>query len=412
MNIWIFNHYATIPSLPGGTRHFDLARQLVRRGHDVTIFASAVSHHGSPKVRLPDSNRWIPQEIEDVRFVWLRTPTYARNDWRRVLSMVAFMLRAWRIGTTLPSRNHNMAPPDVVIGSSVHLLAVLAAYWVAKRHRSRFVMEVRDLWPQTLIDMGYLTPRHPLTRLLQRLERFLYQRAESIITLLPMADDYIHRCGVPREKVVWIPNGVDLSRFPQGASDTKMREEFTVMYLGAHGEANALDVLIQAAHVLQSRGKGHVRLILVGRGLEKPRLLEKASALGLENVEFRDPIPKDHVPSSLAQADALVVVLRDLPLYRYGISLNKLFDYLAAARPVILAGAPANNPVNDADCGITVPPGNPEALAEAIGRLSELSPREREAMGLRGRAYVEEHHDIVKLAERLERVLEEPVRGS
>jgi glycosyltransferase involved in cell wall biosynthesis len=410
MDLWIFNHYAVTPDLSGGTRHFDLAKELVKRGWQVVIFASSFHHSLHRDVKLPPGEPWRLEEVEGIKFVWLRTPPYQRNDWCRVRNMVVFMLRAWRLGRKLPRLVPAIGRPDMVIGSSVHLLAVLAAYGVAKHHKSKFLMEVRDLWPQTIIDMGGLSARHPITKALQSLERFLYLRAERIITLLPLAHEYITACGIPEEKIVWIPNGVDLSRFEGLKPVSAKNKRFTVMYLGAHAQANALDVLIQAAKTVQERGYNEIRFDLIGDGPEKSRLMAMAKGLGLRNVEFHDPVPKTEVPKILHIADATVFILNDLPLYRYGISVNKLFDYLAAGKPLILAGRPANNPVEEARCGLTVPPRDPEALAEAVIKLYEMPQEEREAMGRRGREYVEEHHDIRKLAQRLEEVLLEVIR--
>lgn len=411
MNIWIFNHYAHLPDLPGGTRHYDLGRELVRRGHRVVILATSFHHYLHRETRLHAGERWRIEDVDGLRFVWLRTPPYGRNDWRRVRNMVSYGLKAWWLGRRLPKLAPEIGKPDVILGSSVHLLAPLAAYYVARYYRASFVMEVRDLWPQTIIDMGELSARHPITKVLQALERFLYHRAEKIITLLPMAHEYITACGVPREKVVWLPNGVDLSRFDGVVSREEDQGGFQVTYFGAHGQANALGVLIQAAKVVQDRGHHEIRFVLAGDGPEKPRLIELAKELGLRNVEFREPVPKVEAPKVLCAADATVFILHDLPLYNYGISVNKLFDYLAASKPLILAGRPANNPVEETHCGLTVPPRNPQTLAETVIKLYQMSPEERKFMGRRGREYVETHHDITKLAGRLENVLSEAVRG-
>jgi len=405
MNIWIFNHYAHPPDLPGGTRHYDLGQELVKRGYQVTIFASSFHHYLHRETRLQPRERWKIEDVNGIKFVWLRTPPYWRNDWRRVRNMVAFALRAWWLGRKLPKLAPDVGKPDVVIGSSPHLLTPLAAYWVAKHHRARFVMEVRDLWPQTIVDMGELSEHHPIIKALQTLERFLYCWAERIITLLPLAHEYIAACGVPREKIVWIPNGVDLSLFDRAAVPKASQEGFRVMYLGAHGQANALDVLLQAAKIVQDQGYEDIRVILVGDGPEKPKLMALARELGLRNVEFREPVPKAEAPRTLCIADATVFILHDLPLYNYGISLNKLFEYLAASKPLILAGRPANNLVEEARCGLTVPPRDPQALADAVIKLSQMPKEEREAMGRRGREYVEKHHAIPALAEKLIRCL-------
>jgi len=325
--------------------------------------------------------------------------------------MLVFVFRAWQLGRKLAKLAPEMGQPDLVIGSSPHLLTPVAALCVARHFRVPFVMEVRDLWPHTIIDMGKLGERNPMIKALQALERFLYRRAERIITLLPSAHEYITACGIPREKIVWIPNGVDLSRFENLEPGSSRGEGFTVMYLGAHGQANALDVLIHAAKAIRDRGRSEIRFVLVGDGPEKPRLIELSHELGVHNVEFRKPVPKTEVSKVLDTADATVFILHDIALYKYGISLNKLFDYLAAGKPLILAGESANNPVEEAQCGLTVQPRDPEALAEAVIKLYKMAPAERVAMGRRGRAYVEEHHDIRKLAEKLERVLGGAVRG-
>ncbi len=407
MNIWIFNHYAHPPDLPGGTRHYDIGQELVKRGHRVAIFASSFHHYLHREVRLQPKEDWKIEDVNGVKFVWVRTPPYQRNDRRRVQNMIAFALRVWRLGRNIPKLAPEIKNPDVVIGSSPHLLTPLAAYGVARRYRVLFVMEVRDLWPQTIIDMGELSARHPIIKALQMLERFLYRRAERIITLLPLAHEYISGCGIPREKIVWIPNGVDLSKFALATNTYDSDEAFTVMYLGAHGQANALDVLLHAAKIVQDQSYQEIKFALIGDGPEKPRLMALAKELGLRNVDFREPVRKSEVPKILRDVEATVFILHDLPLYRYGISVNKLFDYLAASKPLILAGSPSNNPVAEACCGLTVPPQDPQALADAIIKLYHMPQEEREAMGRRGREYVEQYHAIPLLAEKFIRCLED-----
>jgi glycosyltransferase involved in cell wall biosynthesis len=407
MNIWIFNHYAHPPDLPGGTRHYDLGQELVRRGHQVTIFASSFHHYLHQETRLRPGEHWKTEDVDGVKFIWIRTPLYRRNDWRRVRNMVTFMLQAWRLGRKLPKLVPEIGRPDVVIGSSVHLLAVLAAHWVAKHHKARFIMEVRDLWPQTIIDMGELSVRNPITKLLKALERFLYRRAERTITLLPKAVEYIAAQGINPEKVVWIPNGVDFAKFQNVKSANRGHECFKVMYLGAHGRANALDVLLQAAKIVQDQGHEDVRFILIGDGPEKPKLIELAEKLQLRNVEFREPVKKTEVPKALQEADALIFNLERAKVFKYGISSNKLFDYMASRRPVIFSVEAPNNPVEEARCGLTVPPRDPKALAEAVIKLYQMPLEEREAMGLRGREYVKRHHDWTILAYKFLRCIED-----
>ena len=413
MNIWIFNNYVNSPDLPGGTRHYDLGKELARRGHQVVIVTSSYHHYLHREIRAVPPRGWKLETIDGVKFVWLRTrPAYQRNDRHRVMNMMSFMLHAWRLGRKLPKLSMGIEKPDVIIGSSAHLLTPLAAYWVAEKYHARFIMEVRDLWPQTLIDMGQLSERNPITKVLQALEKYLYRRTEKIIALLPLAHEYITSCGIPRDKVIWIPNGVDLSRFDGVEAAASSSEGFRVMYLGAHGQANALDVLLRAAEIIQDQGHEDIRFILVGDGPEKPRLIKLAEDLKLGNLEFRDPVPKSDVPQALLEANGLIFNLERVIVFKYGISANKLFDYMASGRPALFSVEASNNPVDEARCGLTVPPRDPEALAEAIIKLYHMPKEEREAMGRRGREYVEKYHSIPVLADKLESCLKEVVGGS
>jgi len=246
MNIWIFNQYAIPPDLPGGTRHYDLGRELVQRGHQVTIIATSFHHYMHKETRLKSGERWKVEDIGGVKFVWLRTPPYYRNDWRRVWNMMAFALRAWWIGRKLPEIVPDINKPEVVIGSSPHLLTPLVAYWTARHYRVAFVMEVRDLWPQAPIEMGIVKPTNPFAQALKVLERFLYCHANKIIILGPQMRDHIISSIGNDRNIVYIPNGVDISRFKlEGLCKTDY--EFSVLYLGAHSPSNALEVLIFAA---------------------------------------------------------------------------------------------------------------------------------------------------------------------
>lgn len=404
--LWILNHYAVTPDMAGGTRHFELARRLVQAGNDVTILASSFHHGQRREMRLRGRETWRVELVDGVRFVWLRTPPYERNDWHRIANMLGYAARSYLLGRRLPQSADGVLEPDVIIGSTVHLLAVVSAFALARFYRAHFMMEVRDLWPQTLVDMGRLAEHSPVTRLLRGLETFLYRRAECIVVLLPKAPEYVAGLGIDKAKVVWIPNGVDVSQFVGTRSAAPAQRPFTIMYVGAHGRANALSSILDACATLHEQGHDDIRVVLVGDGPEKRALQAYASERNLPNVEFRDAVAKSAVPGVLEEADALVLVLRDLALYKYGISLNKLFDYLAAGRPIVLAGHPANNVVEEAGCGLTVAPGDACALADAFVRVSELPAGEREAMGERGRQYARQHHDWSVLALRLEECIE------
>ena len=403
-SIWIINHYANHPSLPGGTRHYELARRLVDRGFDISIICCAF-HHAIHAHARSFRNPFLVEETNGVRYLWMRSRiTYSGNGLRRMLNMAEFAVQTWRLGRT--RFRQAAARPDVIIGSSPDLLTARVAENLAKHFDVPYILEVRDLWPESLVEIGGFKPSHPLVKALELLEKHLYQRAERIISLMPEAWRRIEDMGGSPKKVMWISNGASVSTHLRVSQTTaKMHDEFRLMYVGAFGRANVLDDLLTAAKLLRT-DLPNAQIVMVGDGTERARLQERARAEGLTNVAFEKPVPKDKVPGLLARGDAVVALLEDSPLYRYGISLNKLFDYMAAGKPVLFAGSVAHNYVDIAGCGVTVAPRSPRAIAEGIRALARMSEEERKAMGWRGREYLLKHHDWDVLATRLAKLLQ------
>lgn len=406
-NVWILNHYAQEPSGAGGTRHFHLAEHLQAYGWHATIIAASVEHQSGHQ-RLEPNEKKRCDYFKGVPFLWVRTPEYQGNGGGRMRNMLAYTWAVLQRSTTA-----KLPRPDVVIGSSVHPFAAVAGALLARRYKVPFIFEVRDLWPQTLVDMGRLQEDSFMTWALRKLELWLYRRAARTVVLLPRAWEYITPLGIPKERVVWIPNGVDLSLFPRSTVADTAKDHFTLMYFGAHGQANGLDNVLHAMKHVQEQSNGrNIHLRMIGDGPLKPSLVEQASEMGLTNVSFEPPVAKSQIPALAAQADAFVIAVLNLPgLYRYGISMNKLFDYLAAEQPILIASNGANNPVEDAQAGLTVPPGQPQALAEAIVKIANTPLPERQRMGRAGRDYVEQNHGFEQLAGRLAAVLDDACTG-
>lgn len=405
--VWILNHYAITPDLAGGTRHFDLGRELVRRGYQVIVFASGFDHVSRRCVKVGLRERVRIEELEGVRFVWLNTFPYCRNDWRRVANMVSY-------GFKVLGAARSFEPPDVVIGSSMHPFAAMAAWWLARGCRARFIFEVRDLWPQTAIDMGAMKDSSLPARLLYAWEKFMCLKAEKVIVLMPGARQYFEGRGVSPTKISWIPNGVDVERYRNvtpldplseaAQAFQQHKDKFRVIYSGAHGPANGLEVAIEAAALLGKR-EPSIHFVLIGDGPTKVALREKAKQLACANVTFCDPVSKTAIPALLRQADLLTLCIRPMGVYKYGVSLNKVNDYLASGRPVVMSAAVANDAVTEAQAGLTVVPGDAQALADGILQLFMMNPEDREQLGTNGRVYVEKHYDIRTLGEALARIL-------
>ncbi len=402
--VWILNHYAQEPGGAGGTRHFHFAEGLPEFGWQATILAASVELN-TGRQRLEPGEKTRIDLISGVPFLWVRTPQYRGNGSGRLWNMLVYSGRVLLRRTT-----RDLPRPDLIIGSSVHPFAAAAGLMLARRYRVPFVFEVRDLWPQTLVDMGQLAEGSLLVRLLRKLELFLYRRAERIVVLLPHASDYIVPLGILSSRITWIPNGVDLSLFPLSPlPDRPSGRPFTLMYFGAHGHANGLETVIEAMKLVQERaGASEVFLRLVGDGGMKSGLESLARGCGLTNVSFEPPVPKNQIASLAAGADAFVIAVKDLPgLYRYGISMNKLFDYLASGRPIIIASNAANNPVAEAEAGLTVAAECPAALASAVLELAAMPFEVRQRMGMSGRDFVARNHDFAHLSGALAKLLDE-----
>lgn len=402
IQVWFVNHYALAPDQAGGTRHHTLARLMQEQNVEVTLIASSVDYISRQDTKLAVDETTKVSIEDDVRFVRLKTPTYTGNNLGRGRNMLEF---ARAVLALKPSRD--VPRPDVVVGSSPHLFAAFAAMLLAQRFGVPFVLEVRDIWPKTLVDLGGMSERHPLVRVFGWLEKLLYRQAAVIISLLPEAKGHMEQVASQPVPFIWLPNGVNIQPGPM-VPLTDSSSTFDVIYAGAHGAANHLDTVLDAAALLQERGENRdkpVRFVLVGDGPEKARLQDIAKQRRLDNVTFRDAVPKREVPAILAAADACLMSLKDSPVFSHGISPNKLFDYFAAARPVIFAINTPFSAVDQAGAGLSIPPENPQALADAVLQLAAMPLAERQAMGKRGRAYVAQNHDMRGLARKLANVL-------
>jgi glycosyltransferase involved in cell wall biosynthesis len=407
--LWLFNQYASTPDQAGGSRHYAMGRILAARGYRVTLFAAGFNYQKREELKCTGKEDFMIEIHDGVRFVWIRTLPYRKNNWKRVINMLSYSWRCLRLYKRLLKENQ-VEEPDVVIGSAVHLFAVWTAYRVAKKLKTRFVMEVRDLWPMTLVEFRKILKFHPLVIFFGILDRFLAKRAEKIVNVLPGSYDYYKRFGIPRDKVVWIPNGVDTRLYRlEHKEKTKTAGEagmpFNVMYTGTFGMEANLQTLLRAAKILQDRDLA-VSFEIIGSGEKKEELVRLKDRLELKNTAFREPVSKEEIPALLAGADAFWIGTRKVKnLYRYGFSFNKLFEYLAAGKPILFSINSAYNPVEEAGAGLTLPPEDPEALAQAIIRLYHLPAAERLNLGEKGVAYAQQFHEMERLADGFEQLI-------
>jgi len=404
--IWMINHYAISPDLPGGTRHFDFACELSKKGYRVRIFACDVILGKSEEhAKLEERESYSVENINGVEFVWIRAATYERNNWRRSWNMLTFSYNCYKIGCKFKDK------PEVIIGSSPHPFAAFAATKLSRKLKVKFFLEIRDLWPQVIIDMGKLNQHHPITQAMRLLEKYLYRVADKIIVLAEGSKKYlIEKSGIKESKILYLPNGVHLNNFSCKEDRDILRKfynftKFTLIYTGAHGPANSLDTILRAADRL--RENKDIEIVLVGAGILKEKLLKQAKEMKLNNVKFFNSIPKNEIPGILSAADAAINTLKKVKVFSYGVSPNKIFDYMAARKPIICAveGEMAGK-VEKIGCGISAIPENEKSMADAIIHLVNLPHNELKKMGDNGYEEIKENYSREKLAQKLVGLIE------
>ncbi len=406
MHILIIHQAFASLDEPGGTRHYEFARLLVSRGHEVTVIASPVSYiTGAPTPSAFGTSPIFSENgggREAVRV--LRASVYSahhKSFFHRAIAFFSFMFSSFFLGLKVKH-------VDLIWGTSPPIFQGATAWALARIKRVPFLFEVRDLWPQFAIAVGVL--KNPiLIRLTEWLERFLYRGADRVMVNSPGFLEHVKGRGAKRVEL--IPNGADPSMFDPNEDGAefrrlhKLEHKFVALYAGAHGMSNDLDVVLDAASKLAD---SKIQIVLLGDGKEKPALQARAAEMKLTNVTFLPSVPKTEMPRTLAGADACIANLKPLEEYKTTYP-NKVFDYMAAGRPVALAiDGVIRDVVEAAECGFFAEPGNASALANVISKLAANKNKARE-MGLKGRKYLEENFSRDKIAGQLVSLLEEMV---
>ena len=388
----MLNHFAVPAGQVGATRHAELFDRLPDEwqytlvGADRSLLTGERAHRSAGRYRS------------------VRTSPYRGNGVSRIMNWLSYAVAAVVVGFT-------QRRVDVVYASSPHLLTGLAGWVVARLRRAGFVLEIRDLWPRILVDMGRMRTTSIIYRFLRRLELFLYRHADEIVVLAHGSADAIRAESPDAGTITFVPNGSDPAMFTVDDDRDTLRQRyamtgFAVVYAGAHGPANGLGLVLDAAEQLQSDAPD-VEFVLVGDGADKEALVAEAAQSGLTNVRFLDPIPKSEMPGLLAAADAGLHVLADVPLFRYGVSPNKLFDYMAAGLPVVTnCPGEVEELVNNAEAGIAVAP---DQIDIAVREIVAASIEQRAAWGHAGREFIVEHRSREVVAGQLEAVLDRVV---
>jgi glycosyltransferase involved in cell wall biosynthesis len=402
MKVWYMSAY----DQPQGQspRTFEFSKELVRRGHDVTMFTNGYCHFTHSE-RLRSDEKWRIETVDGIRIVWLKTVPYRGNGVGRGLNMLSNGWRSLRAARALS------ATPDVIIGPSVPTLTGWAACHLAKDYQVPFIFEVRDVWPDSLVDNGGLSRSSAVYHVFRYIEKSLYRQASRISSVLPYLAEHVASSGNDPTKLLWIPNGVDVSPYTVDLSyDGGGCRQLVVMYVGGFGLGHDVPTIIQAAKCLQDEGDETFRFVLIGGGVRKAACEAEARSYGLRNLEFRAPVPKSSLPMVQREADILVAAITNSKSFRFGMNLNKLCSYFASGRPILFSGNPPNNPVQDAGAGISVAAEDPDAMVAGLRKLAAVGAAARIEMGARGRHYAETMLGMDVLGARMEAMLASAIR--
>jgi glycosyltransferase involved in cell wall biosynthesis len=401
--LWIINEYAGSPYHGMEFRHYYLGKELVKRGYNVYIITASYSHlfYNKPKVK----DDFTIENIDGINYVWVKVPQYkSSHDKKRVLKWFIFTFKVY---FNLPT--DKLSKPDYILNSSPSLFPIISGYKWAKKFNAKLLFEVRDIWPLTLIEIGGYSQNHPFIKLMEWFEKFAYKKADKVISVLPLAWKHMEQQGMDRNKFVYIPNGIDPEDYnineplPKEIEEKIPNDKFIVAYTGTIGKANALEYLIDTAYKLKEYKD--IIFLIIGKGMEENNLKNKARDLGLDNVIFLPPVKKTQVQSVLNSIDVCYIGWERKNIYNYGISANKIFDYMYSAKPILHSYSGEGDLIKEANCGISVDAENPDAIANGILKLYNLSQEERSKLGENGKNYVLKNHTYKHIANRFEEFL-------
>ena len=393
MNIWIFNHYAQGFDLPGGTRHYDLARQLIIKGHKVIIFAAGFHYTLLKETVEYNENGYKIEDKGGIKFIWVKTYPYERNNIKRIINMVSY---AWKLNYIIPKLDLNR--PDIIIGSTVHPFASFIASKFAKKLKIPFIFEIRDLWPQTFIDMKIWPQNSLKSKVFKYIEKITVNRSSKIIVLSPLTIVYlIKEYRYHKERILLLPNGIN-ENFITPISQISY-DSLNITYLGGIDRVHGLEFLVDLAEQLKNE---KIQFNIYGDGKERKNLQNLVNTKNLKSIIFHGSVSKSEVPKTLSSANLLFVSTSNV---LYG-SENKLYEYMATGKPILVAtSGEHNNPIENIDCGLSLDRKNAKKSAKDLLNFIDEKKNDFISIGENGQDYVIKNRTMDILSKKLENFL-------
>ena len=390
--VWIINQFAGTPTSGWGERHYYFSKNWVKKGYNVTIISGSYNHVFNELPETP--NQFNIENVEGTKFCWVKTPKYNPKSILRFWSFMVFAIKVYFLPIKL------IGKPDIIVVSSMPIFPVLTGYWLKLRYNAKaFLFEIRDIWPLTLVMLGDVSKNHPAVRLLGWFEKFGYHKADAVVSLLPNAKEHIEEIAEAGSKFVYIPNGLDEDVLTKEVAPIEYLEQipsdrFIIGYTGTLGLANALEYFVEAAGLLKDNPSFF--FVIVGDGYLKEELMNQSREYG--NILFFPKVRKNQVASYIQKFDLCFVGRNDTPLFKHGVSANKYFDYMLAAKPILDSNNLIKDPVELSGCGLIVKPDSADDIKEGIILMHALGREELEQMGLKGKEFVKEFHNITYLS--------------
>lgn len=398
--VWYISKYANIKKFGSETRQTSFCKEFHKNGFDVRLITSNSSHLFET---LPNfKGRYYEHKEDGVDVVWVNTFRYIKaNSVKRIISWIWFELFV----ILLPLFK-NYKKPDVVIASSLSILSVLSGSFFKCFYKSKFILEIRDIWPQSLVDLRGISTKNPLIIFLSFIEKIGYKYADEIVGTMPGLHLHVEEIIGKNSKVHFIPQGVSLNFYKDKQETVPLeyikqyipKNKFIITYAGTLGVANALNYIVDTARILNTE-KTNIHFLFLGTGAEEAKLKEQVATFNINNITFAPRVAKNQVQSILKVSDLLIASVRNEKVYEFGISLNKFIDYMYAKKPIICMFSGYPSMINEACCGEFTPSENPEVLADVLVKYANMSQEQLNVVGNNGYDFLVKKRNFDVLSE-------------
>ena len=402
--VWIINHYAIPPSLGGLNRHYYFKKYLEQDDFNVRIFSSARIHNSDANMTI-DGKLFTERNVDGEDYVFIRSPKYSGNGFKRIWNMLSFVFSIKKIWGKYKEDN-----PDLIYTSSPDPFTALAAQRLAKRHNLPNIVEIRDLWPLSIVEYKGVSEKNPLIWVLYKLEKYLYKKADALVFTIPGCKDYIKDKKWVKEvnlhKIYYINNGVDLEgstqEHPKLDDNDLESTKFKVTYCGSVRSANNVALLVETARLL--RNDPDIEFLVFGDGDQKQALEDICQKENLTNIKFKGHVDKKYIPYILSKSSLNVLTYKNAATWKYGGSQNKMFDYLASGVPVVTNIKMGYSLLEEYKCGIECDSSDAADFASAVISIKSLDKTEYNRMCENAKS-VAKTFDYQMLTRKLESVI-------